>query len=172
MAGERSLGYIFNTGAATGDKTRWQHLVTIDAPTAGSVIHSCLGPQGLYFLTHDTNESLDNIYGVYVLPQPDNLTQIKYADASKMTYRWKSKKFVMAGRTTWGAAKVVHDSGCVKLRLYIDGCCRHEEVVKGCGPFRLPGQLAGIEAEIELVGTARVYEVHIASSIQELLRNE
>lgn len=170
MANDRTLGYILNTGAATGEQTQFQQLVTIDGPTAGTFMDSCIGDQGLYFLVKDTVPEPGK-YGIWVLPQPDNQTNVKYEQAPKMTYRWRSKKFVMAGRTTWGAAKVVHSKGCVRLRIIVDGCCRHEEQVKDCGPFRLPSQIAGVTCELELEGTARVTELHVASSLQELLRN-
>lgn len=171
MTANTALGYIFDTGAASADSSRFQALVTIDAPRRGNVIHSCLGRQGMYYLTEELAFGRYS-YWVHVLPTPGGLTDVPYDTSPKQEYIWRSKKYIMPGRTTWGAAKVVHKRGCVKLRLYIDGCCAFETVVKGCGAFRLPSQLVGIAMEIELVGTAEVMEVHVASTIEELTNNE
>lgn len=171
MAADTAVGYILETGASSADKTQFQQLVTIDAPRRGNVIHSCLGRQGVYFLTEELAFGRYHYY-VHVLPTLGGLTDTKYESAPKQEYIWRSKKYIMPGRTTWGACKVVHSKGCVKLRLYLDGCCRYETVVQGCAPFRLPAQLAGVAAEIELIGTARVTELHLASTMQELTNNE
>jgi hypothetical protein len=168
---DTSVGYIFDTGSRGADSTPFQKLVTIDAPRRGNVVHSCLGRQGMYFLTEELRFG-EYSYYVHVLPQPGGTTDVKYEQSSKMTYQWKSKEYVMPGRTTWGAAKVVHKNGCVTLRLYVDGRIVYSKRVVGCSPFRLPSQIAGVTAEIELIGDAVVTEVHIASSIRELLSNE
>lgn len=168
MANTNALGYIYNTGAATGNQTRYGQLVTIDLPNAGDVIHTCLGRQGLYVLTElKINQTYEN--EVYVLPEPGGTTDVPYESAPKQTFTWRSKKFVMPGRATMGAAKVVH-RGYVRLRVIVDGCCRIDEQVRNSSAFRLPSQLVGIEYEIELYGTGTVYEVHIASTMQELTR--
>jgi hypothetical protein len=173
-------GVIFHTGAASADNPPFGQMTTIDGPPPGGdwmdapkVVAHAFGRQGVYLLSKiwytGTIDGLPYGYGyVDVLPVPGGSTDITYDQAKKQTYRWKSKKFVMAGRTTWAAAKVVHSKGCVRLRLYIDGCCKYETVVKGCGPFRLADQLVGKTLEIELVGTAQVTEVHVASTIEEL----
>lgn len=172
---DTSVGYIYSTGSGSSDPAQFQQLVTIDAPTTGSVISSCKGRQGVYFLSgaqaYDPYGyySPQSEYYIHVLPQPDNLTDIKYASAPKMEYVWRSKKFVMPGRATMGAGKVVHSGGRVRVRIFIDGCCRHEQQVRSNKPFRLPPQMMGVEWEIELTGTATVYEAHIAPSMQELV---
>lgn len=171
MASNTAVGYILDTGASSADSSKFQALVTIDAPRRGNVIHSCVGRQGMYYLTEELAFGRYS-YWVHVLPSPGGHTDVEYDSAVKQEYIWKSKKYIMPGRSTWGAFKVVHSSGCAKLRLYVDGCCAYETVVKGCGPNRLPSQLAGVTLEIELIGTARVTEVHVASTIEELLQNE
>lgn len=171
MATDTSVGYIFDTGAAGADSSPFQKLVTIDAPRRGNVIHSCIGRQGPYFLTEELLFG-EYYYYVHVLPTPGGTTDVRYENAAKMEYQWKSKEYVMPGRTTWGAAKVVHRNGCVTLRLYVDKRIVYSKRVVGCSPFRLPSQIEGVTAEIELIGDAVVTEVHIASSIRELLSNE
>lgn len=168
MANINTLGYIFNTGASTGNPNRYGQLVTIDLPNKGRVLDSELGRQGLYILTEQTVEA-EFHNEIYVLPMPGSNTDVPYDSAPKMEYIWRSKKFVMPGRSTLGVAKVVH-KGCVRLRIIVDGCCKTEEQVRNCEAFRLPSQIVGTEYEIELVGTGQVFEVHVASTMQELLR--
>lgn len=164
---DKALGYILNTGAGTGVPTQFGHLTTIDLPTYGDVIYSCLGRQGVYVLTEKKiNQNYEN--EIYVLPEPGGTTDVPYETAPKMEYRWRSKKFVTPGRTTFSAAKVVYARGCVRLRLLAHGCCVFEEQIRNCSPFRLPSQVSGTEFEIELIGDAIVYDVHIASSMTEL----
>lgn len=166
---DRSIGYMFHTGAGSSDRNQFQQLVTIDAPRRGDVIHSCVGRQGPYFLTQEFSYGRYNYY-VHVLPTPGGTTDVKYENALKQEYKWKSKKYVMPGRTTFSVAKVVFDGGCCRLRIHVDGCCRYDQVVKSCAPFKLPDQLVGIDWEIEVAGTAVVSEIHIASTFQELAR--
>ena len=166
-----SLGYIFQTGAAGADTTPFQQLVTIDAPRRGDVIHSCTGRQGAYFLTKEFFLG-EYSYYVHVLPSPGGTTDTIYEKAPKQEYMWRSKKFVMPGRTTFGACKVVHGGGCARIKIFADGCCVFSTVVTECSPFRLSDQVVGVEFEIELTGTAIIYEAHIASSMQELTINE
>jgi hypothetical protein len=111
---------------------------------------------------------------VYSLPLPEDVGLEAYQAAVKQRYVWRSKKFVFPGQTTFAAAKVVQacGGGGVRFRLYIDCCCVFETVVRGCVPFRLPANLRGITAEIELLGCSRVTEVRVASSIRELMGDD
>lgn len=167
-----ALGYVFNTGSDAVDNTQFQRLVTIDGPTRFTPASAANGRQGIYLMAsiNASSETIDQ--NAYVLPVPGSGSDQGYADAPKMEYRWKSKRFVMPGRTTFGAIKVVHDKGCIRVKIYLAGCCIYDAVVQGCSPFRLPSQYAGIDWEIELVGNATVYEVHMASTMQELTRVE
>lgn len=164
-----AVGYVFQTGASGADKTPFQQLVTIDSPEKGQPLSACNGREGPYFLVRHATAFLTNVTGVYVLPVPGGTTDVPYVAAPKQTYVWRSKKNVMPGLTTWSCAKVVHKCGCVRLRLYIDGCLAYDAPVRGSKPFRLPTQLAGTTLEIELIGTAEVDEVHVASTMKELL---
>lgn len=166
---DTGLGYIYSTGAGTADAAQFQQLVTIDAPTTGKVISACYGRQGAYFLSEVSILDVTT-FKTHVLPQPDSLSDVKYKDAAKMDYIWKSKRFVLPGIATMGAGKVTHSGGRVKIRIFVDGCCKHEQQVRSNKPFRLPPSMAGVEWEIELLGTATVYEVQIAPSMQELLQ--
>ena len=167
MATDTSVGYIFQTGASSADRSQFQQLVTIDAPRRGDVIHSCLGRQGMYFLTEEFSFGRYNYY-IHVLPQPGGETDVQYERARKMQYQWKSKKYVMPARTTWGAAKVVFKGGCVRMKLYVDGCCVEDVMVRDCKPFTLPSQITGTTLEIELIGDAEVTEAIVASTMREI----
>lgn len=170
-----SIGYIVSTGASSADRSQFQTIVTIDGPNEGNVTSACNGRQGAYFLSvpppPDTVvESTSPDMVIYVLPTPGGTTDVPYETAPKMDYVWRSKRFVMPGRTTWAAAKVVHKcGGCVRLRLYADGCLAYDGVVRDSQPFRLPSQIVGTTLDIELVGSAEVDELHVASSMKELL---
>lgn len=171
MTTDTALGYIFDTGTTAADSSEFQKLVTIDAPRRGDIIHSCIGRQGPYFLTQELRFG-EYYYYVHVLPVPGGTTDVKYEQAPKMEYQWKSKEYVMPGRTTWTCAKVVFKNGCVTFRLYVDGRIVYSKRVPNCSPFRIPAQIAGVTAVIELIGDATVTEVHVASSMRELTSSD
>ena len=86
-----------------------------------------------------------------------------------LTYRWRSKKFVSQGHLSMEAALVEGDFGPpVQFRLYQDGVPVAEQMVATSEPFLLPLCGRGKCFEIELEGTTRIHEVHIATSIVEL----
>lgn len=155
-------GYIFNTGSTLDGSRALQRLVTCDTPP--DVRAHAIGRKGLYILALD---------GVYSMPFPDTPGLEVYANAPKYCYEWKSKKFVFPGQMVMAAAKVVHNcKGFVRLKIMVDCCCVYEVLVHDCQPFTLPPNMAGVEWEVELVGTAAVSEVHLASSLRELIEHE
>jgi hypothetical protein len=111
---------------------------------------------------------------VYSMQLPEDVGLLAYEASTKQRFVWRSKKFVFPGQTTFAAAKVVHScqGGGVHFRLYVDDCCVYDVVVRGCVPFRLPPNIRGITAEIEIAGCSRVTEVRVASSIRELMGDE
>lgn len=93
-----------------------------------------------------------------------------YEIATKLTYTWKSKKFVMAGATTFAAAKVVNsEDGALTANFYGDGNLIYSKNVTDSLPFRIPHNHDCIVWEIELVGKASVQEVHLATSMRDLI---
>ena len=77
------------------------------------------------------------------------------------------------GEMVFTAAKVVHDcDGDVNLAIYADCECVYEVSVKDCLPFQLPPAIVGTTFEVKLTGTASIHEVHLASSLRELLESE
>jgi hypothetical protein len=105
---------------------------------------------------------------IYTLPLPEDAGKAVYKSSPKQQYVWRSKKFVMPGQTTMGAAKVVHDGQGLRFQLHMDNCCVFQTIVRDCDPFRLPDQLRGIMWEIVLIGCARVTEVIVAPTMREL----
>lgn len=155
-------GYMFETGSSIDGEHPMQRFVTMDTPN--NVRAHTSGGSGLYVLATD---------GVYQMAFPDSIGNEMYGNAAKYCYSWKSKKFVFPGQMVMAAAKVVHDcKGFVRLKIMVDCCCLYETLVHDCKPFTLPPNLAGVEWEVELEGNATVHEVHLASSLRELIEHE
>lgn len=170
------LGYLFDTASTLDGEHPLQKLVTFDAPK-GTVLSHTVGSSGLDILVGIPNPDIgvDALIKnfVYSMPFPNTKKGGKYNTAPKMCYQWKSKKFVFPGNMTMAAAKVVHDcDGSLRLKVFVDCCCRYEVEVKDCKPFRLPPSMQGVEWEVEVTGTATIHEIHLASSIRELLEDE
>lgn len=152
-------GFMYSSASALDGDRPLQKFVTFDTPP--NVRAHCVGGSGIYVLSTD---------GVWTMPLPDSVGEELYNRAPKYCYTWKSKKFVFPGDMVMAAAKVVHDcKGFVRLKIYVDCCCRYEVLVSNCEPFTLPTDLAGVEWEVALEGTSAVHEVHLASSLRELI---
>lgn len=155
-----SLGYLFDTGSTLDGGHNNQRLVTFDYP-AGQVISHCISNDGLAILINNS---------VWTMALPNMVNKSSYHDSPKQCYRWKSKKYVFPGETTFAFAKVVHDcDGFVRLKIYCDGVCVYDTKVPGSKPFSLPPSVVGVTWEVEVHGTATVHEIHMATSITELL---
>lgn len=164
-------GFVLATGDDVSPASGLGTLVTLLDPIgAGSLAQAASyvrTPQGMAAVFYGLSP-------VFTMQLPEDVGEVAYLNTPKQKFTWRSKKFVFPGQTTFGAAKVVHScqGGGVKFRLFVDCCCVYQTVVRGCVPFRLPAQLRGITAEIELSGCSRVTEVRLASSIRELMGDE
>lgn len=159
-----SRAFLLSLDDSVNGERPWQKLSTLDTPK-GYVVDAFVAG-GAHAVSMERG---DDEQAIYVLPLP-NSSILEYRYAAKQEYRWKSKKFVMPGTTTFAAAKVVHDcDGELRIKIFVDCCCKYETVVRSCEPFRLPSQLAGVEWEFELQGRATVHEVHLAGSMRELI---
>jgi hypothetical protein len=155
-------GYLVDMGSSLDGTRELQKLSTFDTPI--NVRAHVAAGSGLYVLATD---------GVYRMPFPDTVGAEVYASSPKYCYTWKSKKFVFPGQMTMAACKVVHDcKGFVRLKIMVDCCCAYEVLVENCKPFTLPPSMVGVEWEVVLEGTAAVSEVHLASSLRELIEHE
>jgi hypothetical protein len=153
------IGYAFDTGSSMDGERPFARLSTFDYVNP-QVLSSVMTNNGLAVL--------DNAGSVWEMSLPNMPNKDAYNNSRKLTYTWKSKKYVMPGLTTFAAAKIVHDCGCLRLRIYVDGCCTYDTPVMGDAPFTLPPSVIGVEYEVELEGTANVYEVHLATSMKDL----
>ena len=90
------------------------------------------------------------------------------ADATRMSYTWKSAVFEMASPTNPGCAQVIAKTYPATFKLYADGVLKHTQTVADANPFWLPSGYRARYLEIEISGTAEVLSVHVASSPQEL----
>lgn len=88
-------------------------------------------------------------------------------------YLWRSKIYVQPAPMTYAAAKVTFSRGEalpgeLQFKLYGDGVLKYERPVFTDKPFRLPHLYKSLNWHFELVGTAEVNEVHIATSMDDL----
>lgn len=166
------IGYLYTTGNSSDGDHPMQRLVTFDPPNA-TIFDSTKSSDGIALLTSRLMPQGGNPADVYntawSMPLPNTKRGQDYHKAAKMCYRWRSRKFVFPGINTMAYAKVVHNSGFVKLKIFVEGCCTYETRVDSCKPFALPPHMVGVEWEVEVEGTAQVHEIHLAPSIVELL---
>lgn len=90
------------------------------------------------------------------------------ADATRMSYTWRSAIFEQASPTNPACAQVVAKTYPATFKLYADGALKHTQTVADANPFWLPSGYRARYLEVEISGTAEVLSVHVASSPQEL----
>lgn len=92
------------------------------------------------------------------------------ADATNLTYTWKSKVFVTPAPVNMAAAQVFADSYStpITLQLEVDGVLRHTRLVYSNKPFRLPAGFLGEEFAVTLSGTVDVNQVVLADTMAAL----
>lgn len=154
-----SLAYLYNLENNHNNEFPLGQLITFDTPPGVPGPHVVVG-SGFYMMWGSN---------FYNFPLPG----YGYEGALKSAYTWKSKKFVMPGLTTFAAAKVVSDrSGTLTFTLIGDGLVRFAGTVFTNDPFRLPHNYKCIEWEILLEGTSVVQEVHVSTSMRELVEEQ
>ncbi|MGH7744023.1 MAG: hypothetical protein ACREQ5_04285 [Candidatus Dormibacteria bacterium] len=150
-----NVAYLFNMQNNHNNYFPLQQLITLDTPNGVPGVNIVVG-SGLYALWGTA---------LYTWPLPG----YGYDTALKATYTWKSKVFTMPGLTTMAAAKVVNgEDGNLTFSLFGDGNLIYTYNVLDSNPFRIPHQHKAVFWEVELVGTATVQEVHVATSMREL----
>lgn len=160
-----SGGYIYNQPSAANNEYPLGQLVTIDLPTSSGSI----GPNVT------TGSGLFAAWGVTVWNFP--LPGYNYDSATKATYTWKSKRFVLPGLTTFAAAKVVNDNSgnlTVTINGYNSGgestpSFTYTRTLNHSNPWRITHQHKCLEWEVILSGTAVVNEFHLATSMRDLI---
>lgn len=97
----------------------------------------------------------------------------QWGRGTTLTYRWRSKTFVVSGEMGFAGAKVVGAYGPpVTFRLFKRGTLVLTRSVVASRPFRLPMRGRDTEWSFEIEGTTPVTEVHVASSFAELTLQE
>lgn len=94
-----------------------------------------------------------------------------------MPYTWKSRLNVEGGLSNFSAMKIVFEKWLrtrkspnpVTMSLYADGKLVFARSVSCSRPFRLPKGYDALNWEIELSGIENVMEVHMATSMKELV---
>lgn len=94
--------------------------------------------------------------------------------AGNLPYLWRSRKFTTSGQMMYSAAKVVADYGkpvTFTLRKERNGVMEavFTRAVDHSRPFRIPHQGRGVVWQMEVEGTTLVHELHIATSVAELV---
>lgn len=157
-----SLGYLFDTGSTLSGGHELQRLSTFEYKN-GPIVSHCITDDGIAVLNSDS---------IWVMPLPNMPNKDSYDKSPKLCYRWKSKQYVFPGQVTFAFLKVVRDCcscGFVRAKIYVDCVCVYETLVCGSEPFALPHSIVGVKWEIELHGTVVVNEVHLATSIEDML---
>ena len=94
----------------------------------------------------------------------------KWDAGTAMTYRFRSKRFMMPYPLNFSCAQVLADTYPVTVRVYADDWVtpKHTEIVASRRGFRLPSGFAADAWQVEIEGTGAVQAVHLATSMQEL----
>ena len=93
---------------------------------------------------------------------------VKFNYGSALTYKWRSKNFLLVQPQNLGAAQVLAKGYPLTFRLYCDGSLKHTQTVASVAPFRLPSGFLATELEFEVEGTTEIEQVSLASSMSEL----
>lgn len=150
------VGYVFTSLSSSTNEFPLAQLVTIDVPS-GIIGENIVTGYGLFSLWGNV---------LYDFPLPG----YGYDSAVKATYTWRSKRYVLPGLYTMAAAKVVHDgSGPLTFKLFGDGQLIISRSVATSEPFRIPHQHKCIEWEIEVSGSTVINEIHVATSVRDLV---
>lgn len=155
-------GYAYHTGDEITGDNKYGQLITFDLPS-GVLDQATVTRRGL---------TLKYANDLFCLPLPGDGEDKEYRQSPKACFQWKSKKFVFPGTMTLAAGKIVHAcGGKITVRIYVDCKCVWQAEICDCEPFRIPSQICGTEFEVEVLGKQAVYEIHLASSMQELLED-
>jgi hypothetical protein len=90
------------------------------------------------------------------------------SNTSKLSFTWKSKKFVTPKPTSFSVAQVVaSDYTNTTFTLYIDGVANTSVSITNSNAFRIPANV-GTTWEVELTGSGVIEAVYVADSMAEL----
>lgn len=161
------VAYLYNNENNHNNQFPLGQLITLGTPAGFPGPSLAVGRQAINAFPGGGRPAFYAAWGnvLYDFPLPG----YGYEDATKQTYTWRSKVFVMPGGTCFAAAKVVNqDDGAIQFNFYGDGNLIYSHTVTNSAPFRIPSQHSVIDVEIEMVGVGTVQEVHLSTSMREL----
>lgn len=92
------------------------------------------------------------------------------SSATPLTFRWKSKIFVMAKPENLAVGQVLAKAYPVTMKVYADGVLKHTQTVTNADAFKLPSGFRARDWQFEVSGTNEITAAYLASSAEELAR--
>jgi len=140
--------------------------------TRGIIIFDFTG-NGAAFTTCDLNSAAavtamysDPRSDILYLAQGTNIVRFDYGSA--MNYTWRSKTFRVPFPINIGIGQVVADTYPVTMNVYADGALICTKVVTDNNVFRLPSGFRAVDWQMELVGSVRVTQMLLSTSVAEV----
>lgn len=90
------------------------------------------------------------------------------AGTGNISYVWESRPFTAPKPANPSCAQVFAESYPATFKLYADGVLKHTQTVANRKPFRLPAKYLAEDFRVRIEGTAEVYHVAFAESMEEL----
>lgn len=87
---------------------------------------------------------------------------------NEMTMTWRGNLNTLPGITRFSAYKIIADERGNKIKHFADTREIQDYTHKANSPTRLPVGHHGIDWQVEITGTAEVFEYHLATSIRDL----
>lgn len=126
-------------------------------PTSGQIIlHDIYATAGFSDLQRDQ-----------LFLSSSNRTIKTWIGGAPKSLTWKSKKFWMPKPVGYTCAQLEAEAYPVTLKVYVDGTLGHTATVADRTAFRLP-VLVGRDWEFQIEGTAEVFSLAIATSMEEI----
>ena len=140
--------------------------------TRGIIIFDFTG-NGATFTSCDLNSS-SAVTAMYSDPRSDILylaqgtNIVRFDSGSAMSYAWKSKTFRVPFPINFGVGQVIADIYPVTINVYADGVLVCTKSVADGNVFRLPSGFRAVDWQMELVGSARVTQMLLSTSVAEV----
>jgi len=126
----------------------------------------------MYLVLDENSEPDDTSLPVPATPPAyaNGTTVFEFEGAtSLMTYRWRSKLWILERSATFAMAKVTaSDFTNLLLRFYADGVQFHEVAVTSAEPFTLPRVDEYLRFQVEVLGTSVVETIQVVEDVREL----
>ena len=183
MAASLDLSFKFFTRAEWremyGDKL---HLIRLSAHDGALVVWFEDGTPGFMLRFEEESLSMTRLTNgwraAFVNPVDDSLyvsdgtTVVAFrAGGGRMPFVWRSKDFITARPTSFGAIQLT-GTGTVAIEVYADDVLRHTQSVAlddiMAMPLRLPSGFLSRKWSLKLSGSGEVFEANISNTVAEL----